>query len=247
MIAPAALEIERLSYAFGPRKALDGIEFTVAAGECRMLLGPNGAGKTTLFSLITRLYDSPEGSIRIAGFDLKKKTTSALARLGVVFQQPTLDPDLSVLQNLKYHAALHGLSRKITLKRIQAELERQAMFERRFEKVRHLNGGHRRRVEIARALLHEPAILLLDEPTVGLDIPSREGIVRYMHELCAEQGIAVLWATHLIDEVALSDEIAVLHQGRLLAQGSMSAILEQGSADDLDAAFRNLTGSARSH
>lgn len=247
MNAIPALEIDELSYAFGRRKALDRIGFTVLSGECRMLLGPNGAGKTTLFSLITRLYDSPEGQIRIAGFDLKKKSTSALARLGVVFQQPTLDLDLSVLQNLKYHASLHGLSRKFTGQRIQAELERQAMFERRFEKVRHLNGGHRRRVEIARALLHEPAILLLDEPTVGLDIPSREGIVRYMHDLCAEQGIAVLWATHLIDEVAPSDQIAVIHQGRLLAQGSFDAILQQSGASDLESAFRNLTGSARNH
>jgi ABC-2 type transport system ATP-binding protein len=247
MTSKIALEIQDLSYAFGRKQVLTEIGFRVGAGECMMLLGPNGAGKTTLFSLITRLYDSAQGSIRIAGFDLKKNTTSALARLGVVFQQPTLDLDLSVLQNLKYHASLHGMGRKAAQQRIQVELERQGMFERRFEKVRHLNGGHRRRVEIARALLHEPAILLLDEPTVGLDIPSRDGIVRYLHNLCTEKGIAVLWATHLIDEVARKDRLAVIHLGRLVAQGGVDEVLKSAGVDDIETAFRSLTGSGPVH
>lgn len=237
------LEIHELSYAFGAKKALDRVDLQVGAGECMMLLGPNGAGKTTLFSLITRLFESAHGTIRIAGFDLKKNSTKALARLGVVFQQPTLDLDLSVLQNLKFHAALHGMSRNAAMRRIQIELERQEMFDRRFEKVRQLNGGHRRRVEIARALLHEPAILLLDEPTVGLDIPSREAMVRYMHELCAAQAISVLWATHLIDEVAQNDRLAIIHRGRLLAQGGVDDVLGIANAENLECAFRNLTAS----
>ncbi|RUM52946.1 MAG: ABC transporter ATP-binding protein [Methylococcus sp.] len=242
-----ALDISELSYSFGSKTVLDRIGFRVERGECRMLLGPNGAGKTTLFSLVTRLYDSGQGRIEIAGFDLARDGSKALSRLGVVFQQTTLDLDLSILQNLRYHASLHGMSRKDATRRIEDELERQEMFDRRNEKVRYLNGGHRRRVEIARALLHEPSILLLDEPTVGLDIPSREGIVRYMHNLCSEKGIAILWATHLIDEVAQDDRITILHEGRLVAQGDMAGVLQAADAADIESAFRNLTGHGMAH
>jgi len=237
-----ALAVENLSYAYGKNPVLDDVGFTVDPGICTILLGPNGAGKSTLFSLITRLYDSGEGLIRIGGFDLKKSSSQALACLGVVFQQPTLDLDLNVMQNLRYHAALHGLSRRLADIRIREELERQAMFERRYEKVRQLNGGHRRRVEIARALLHKPQVLLLDEPTVGLDVPSRKGIVDYVHRLCADQGIAVLWATHLIDEVYDSDRLIVLHEGKIRAQGGVPQVLELAAAADIGAAFQVLTG-----
>ena len=172
-----ALNIDDLSFSYAGKLALNQVGFTVESAECTILLGPNGAGKSTLFSLITRLYDSRQGRIEICGYDIKRHSRQALARLGVVFQQTTLDPDLSVTQNLRYHAALHGISRRAANLRIQEELERFNMFERRDEKVRQLNGGHKRRVEIARALLHRPSLLLLDEPTVGLDMPSRQAIV----------------------------------------------------------------------
>lgn len=236
-----ALAVENLSYTYGKKLALDAIGFTVDPGECTILLGPNGAGKSTLFSLITRLYDSREGIIKIGGFDLKKKSSQALARLGVVFQQPTLDLDLNVIQNLRYHAALHGLSPRLADLRIREELERQGMFDRRYEKVRQLNGGHRRRVEIARALLHKPQVLLLDEPTVGLDVPSRKAIVDYVHWLCADQSIAVLWATHLIDEVYGSDRLIVLHKGKIRAQGRVPQVLETAAAENIGAAFQIFT------
>ena len=241
MSASSALSVEDVSYAFGKKIALDRMGFAIAPGECTMLLGPNGAGKTTLFSLITRLYDTGEGRIQINGYDLRKNTGKALASLGVVFQQPTLDLDLSVVQNLKYHAALHGISRKIAMQRIEAELKRQNMLERAQEKVRFLNGGHRRRVEMARALLHQPDILLLDEPTVGLDVPSRQGIVRYVHNLCEEKGIAVLWATHLIDEVYDSDHLVVLHKGTIRAEGPVDRVLKTTHSDSVQAAFQRLT------
>lgn len=240
-MSTAVLTVANLSYAYGKKRALDGISFAVHPGECTILLGPNGAGKTTLFSLITRLYDAGEGVIEIGGFDLRRKSCQALAQLGVVFQQPTLDLDLNVLQNLRYHAALHGISRREADIRIQEELDRQGMFERRHEKIRQLNGGHRRRVEIARALLHRPTVLLLDEPTVGLDVPSRKAIVEYVHRLCQEGRVAVLWASHLIDEISDSDRLIVLHKGRIRAEGSVSRVLETASAENIGAAFHVLT------
>ena len=236
-----ALDVENLSFAYGPKKALDGVNFSVNSGECTILLGPNGAGKSTLFSLITRLYDSRTGSIAICGFDVKRDSRRALAKLGVVFQQTTLDPDLSVTQNLRYHAALHGIGRKAADLRIQEELERFNMFERRGEKVRQLNGGHKRRVEIARALLHKPSLLLLDEPTVGLDMPSREAIVSHVHELVRQQQLAVLWATHLIDEIADDDSLIVMHKGQIKAQGKLETILQRNGAKNVGQVFQQLT------
>jgi ABC-2 type transport system ATP-binding protein len=236
-----ALSVEDLSFAYGAKKALDHVSFNVEAGECTILLGPNGAGKSTLFSLITRLYDSREGKIALCGFDLKQNSGQALERLGVVFQQTTLDPDLSVSQNLRYHAALHGIGRKAADLRIQEELERLNMYERKDEKVRLLNGGHKRRVEIARALLHKPMILLLDEPTVGLDMPSRQAIVEHVHRLVKEQNLAVLWATHLIDEIADDDSLVVMHKGQIKAKGYINNVLQAHDSKDIGHLFKQLT------
>jgi ABC-2 type transport system ATP-binding protein len=236
-----ALQIDNVSLSYGEKTALDQVSLHVEHGDCTILLGPNGAGKTSLFSLITRLYDTQVGSINIAGFNLKKQSTKALARLGVVFQQSTLDLDLSVESNLLYHADLHGLPRTFAKARIQEELERQAMFERRHEKARQLNGGHRRRVEIARALLPRPNLLLLDEPTVGLDMPSRKAIVDYVHKLSAEQNIAVLWATHLVDEIYDTDRIIVLHKGKIRFQGGLPKLLATTNKPTISDAFQCLT------
>jgi ABC-2 type transport system ATP-binding protein len=236
-----ALTIEDLSFSYSGKKALNQVAFQVQAGECTLLLGPNGAGKSTLFSLITRLYDSHQGRIELCGYDVKRQTRKALAKLGVVFQQTTLDMDLSVQQNLMYHAALHGMSNKLAKQRIQEELERLDMFGRRFEKVRQLNGGHKRRVEIARALLHKPSVLLLDEPTVGLDVHSRQSIVDYVHQLVAEQQIAVLWASHLMDEIFPDDHLIILNKGEIKANGSVDEVLATHHCATVKEAFYALT------
>src|SRR5262249_49779891 len=144
-----ALAIEGLSHSFGVRKALDGVSFAIGAGSFTVLLGPNGAGKTTLFSLVTRLYNNRVGSIRVYGFEVRKQPSEALARIGAIFQQRTLDLDLTVADNLRYHAALHGMSRHETAERIDTELGRAGLLERRNDKVRSLSGGQMRRVEIA--------------------------------------------------------------------------------------------------
>lgn len=213
------LTVDGLSYTYGTRTALDEVSFTVGAGQFAALLGPNGAGKSTLFALVTRLFATQSGAVSVAGHDLSAAPLRALAALGVVFQQSTLDLDLTVRQNLRYFAALHGLSGRKVDDRIEVVLGQLDMAERAGEVVRKLNGGHRRRTEIARALLHQPKVLLLDEPTVGLDAPTREALVAHVHALCTQSGMTVLWTTHLTDEVWDDDQVVLLHRGRVLADG----------------------------
>jgi ABC-2 type transport system ATP-binding protein len=239
--AKPALDIAQLSYAYGNKKALDEISFSIGAGESVILLGPNGAGKTTLFSLISGLFASPSGDISIAGKPIDAPGASALAPLGIVFQAQTLDLDLSVGQNLRYFCALRGMPSAASNQRIEAELVRFDMLNRINDKLRSLNGGHRRRVEIARAMLHQPDVLLLDEPTVGLDIPTRKELIADLKARSGPGGTALLWATHLIDEAADGDRIVVLHQGRIVANGSIDELTRQTGTDDLGDAFAQLT------
>ncbi|MFP6816612.1 MAG: ABC transporter ATP-binding protein [Pseudomonadales bacterium] len=239
--ATPALAIEGLGHSFGSTHALEDVAFVINRGEFAVLLGLNGAGKTTLFSLLTRLYHSRSGLIRIGDFDIREKPSKALAQIGVVFQQSTIDLDLSVSQNLRYHASLHGMSRRETEERMEVELERLEMLDRADDKVRLLSGGGRRRVEIARALMHRPQVLLLDEPTVGLDINVRQAMIDHVRGLCQREDIAVLWATHLIDEVRDGDRVIILHEGSVLAFGSVDEITRNAGATTIAGAFTKLT------
>ena len=220
-----SLTVENLSFSYGPRKALDDLSFTLHPGSFTALLGPNGAGKSTLFALLTRLFTAPQGRITIAGHDLGRAPLRALAALGVVFQQPTLDLDLTTRRSLLYYAALHGLSGPAALARADEALETLALTDRADTPARSLSGGQRRRVELARAIIHRPQVLLLDEPTVGLDAASRRAITDHAHALAA-QGTTVLWATHLTDEVAPADRCLILHKGRLLADAPAAELSE---------------------
>ncbi|HSG95968.1 MAG TPA: ATP-binding cassette domain-containing protein, partial [Afifellaceae bacterium] len=226
----AALHLADISHDYPGRRALEGVGFSVPAGRVTVLLGPNGAGKTTLFGLISRLLPLRQGKMTIAGHSLRQAGAAALEPLGIVFQQPTLDLDLTVHQNLTYFADLRGIARPVANERIAAGLEQFGLAGRADDAVRELNGGHRRRVEIVRATLHEPAILILDEPTVGLDIPTRQAIVADLHARAAD-GTAVLWATHLIDEVWENDRLVVLHCGVVEAEGDVAEVLEKTGAD----------------
>lgn len=212
-----------LGFSYGSKRALDGVCFEVEAGRFCALLGPNGAGKSTLFALLTRLLVTSEGRIEIAGHDLAQSPRAALAKLGIVFQQSTLDLDLSVRQNLSYFAALHGISGRDAVIRIDAALDKLEMRERAGEKARALNGGHRRRTEIARALIHDPSVLLLDEPTVGLDAAARQAITNHVHQL-TQEGTTVLWSTHLTDEVRPEDDLVILHRSKVLARGTAAEV-----------------------
>ena len=235
-----ALEVSGLSHRFGERTVLADVSFSIAPGAFTVLLGPNGAGKTTLFALITRLYHAAQGRIAVFGRDFRSDPQAALARMGVVFQQPTLDLDLTVEQNLFYQTALHGLSRATAAPRIGAELDRVGLADRRRDRARLLSGGQRRRVELARALLHEPTLLLLDEPTSGLDVESRRFLLQHVRHLCAERGMAVLWATHLIEEAAEDADVVVLSRGRVMAHGGAARVVAETGATGLQDAFERL-------
>ena len=237
-----ALAVTGVSHSFGDKRALDNVSLTLPRGAFTVLLGLNGAGKSTLFALITRLYDNVSGEIRILGHDVRRHPTEALQRLGVVFQSRTLDLDLTLIQNLLYHAALHGIGPRAARKRSNEALETVSLADRGNERVRNLSGGQARRVEIARSLLHRPDLLLLDEPTVGLDIGSRESVVSIVRSLVERTGLGVLWATHLIDEIAPSDRVVLLHQGSVLFKGTVPEMLAAANETDLGRAFRALTG-----
>ncbi len=239
-----ALEVAMVSHSYGQKKALDAVSFSIPAGGFTVLLGLNGAGKTTLFSLVSHLYDTRQGSIRVFGRDIRREPGEALRRLGIVFQARTLDLDLSVGQNLAYHAALHGIGRRDAMARIRELLMQVEMADRLHDKARNLSGGQMRRVEIVRALLHRPSLLLLDEATVGLDIRSRSEILATIRALVKQTGLSVLWATHLIDEVDEADDVVILDKGRVLVAGAVADVVRQAGARDIGGAFAGLTSGA---
>jgi len=235
------LQVDNLSFNYGALQALDNVSFSIGASTCVGLLGANGSGKTTLFGLLTRLLSAPSGSIELFGRSLNQDPGSALKNMGVVFQQSSLDLDLSVEQNLNYHAALHGMDRKFARQRINEELARFKLENRAKDRVRHLNQGHRRRLEIARALLHQPRLLLLDEATVGLDFETRQMMNAHIRGLCETDGISVLWATHLIEDIERDDNIILLQSGRVMAQGVCGLLLETHQMTNLQALMQRLS------
>ena len=236
------LDLDQVVKTYGPRKALDGVSISINAGEFVALLGPNGAGKTTLFQLLTGLFVPDGGSIKVDGADIRHNAVPALAGLGVVFQQPTLDLDLSVADNLRFHANLHGISGADARQRIEHGLAQLKLSDRAKDRSRALSGGQRRRVELARALLHHPSLLLMDEPTVGLDPASRRDLLSYVLELRQERNMAILWATHLVDEAEKADRVIVMHKGHVLTTGSPADLVSQTGTADLHDAFVSLTG-----
>jgi ABC-2 type transport system ATP-binding protein len=239
--APALL-LDTVVKTYGAIRAVDGVSFQAAAGEFVALLGPNGAGKTTLFQLLSGLFVPDSGRIEIMSHDMRRNPVPALAKLGIVFQQPTLDLELTVTGNLLFHAGLHGIPRAVAKARIENELARLGLAERAHDKAAQLSGGNRRRVELARALLHQPRVLLMDEPTVGLDPGSRSELLKLILSLRAERSVAVLWATHLCDEVPNADRVIVLHHGKVLADTTPASMVAKSGATTIEQAFLAMTG-----
>src|SRR5258707_10583778 len=243
-LGPPALLLDNVIKSYGPVRAVNGVSLKARAGEFIALLGPNGAGKSTLFQLLSGLFLPDSGRIEVMGHDMSRDAVPALAELGIVFQQPTLDLELSVTANLLFHAGLHGMPRALAKARIERELERLALKDRAHDKTAKLSGGNRRRVELARALLHEPRVLLMDEPTVGLDPQSRSDLLKLLLAMSAERKVAVLWATHLCDEVGDADRVIVLHRGKVLADTTPNELVAKAGAASIEAAFLAMTGDA---
>ncbi len=237
-----ALALDNVVKSYGAIRAVDGVSFKASAGEFIALLGPNGAGKTTLFQLLSGLFVPDSGRIEIMGHDMLRDPVPALAMLGIVFQQPTLDLELTVTGNLLFHAGLHGIPRAVAKPRIDRELSRLGLAERAHDKAAQLSGGNRRRLELARALLHEPRVLLMDEATVGLDPGSRSELLKLILSLRTERSVAVLWATHLCDEVPNADRVVVLRRGKVLADTTPAKLVAQTGAATIEQAFLDMTG-----
>jgi ABC-2 type transport system ATP-binding protein len=240
-----ALLLDNVAKSYGPIRAVDGVSFSARPGEFIALLGPNGAGKSTLFQLLSGLFTADSGRIEVMGHDMSRDAVPALAGIGIVFQQPTLDLELSVTANLLFHAGLHGLPRAVAMARIESELARLGLKDRAHDKTAKLSGGNRRRVELARALLHEPRVLLMDEPTVGLDPASRGDLLKLLLGMRTERAVAVLWATHLCDEVGDADRVIVLHRGKVLADTTPAKLVAAAGAGTIEEAFLAMTGGGK--
>ena len=234
------LEIKNVSYKYDKDLVLKNINLNIKQASFLVLLGLNGAGKSTLFALITRLLKLQEGDIFINSFPISNYK-KALANIGIVFQEPTLDLDLTVRQNLIFYGSLKGISFKETMDSIQEELKTLELEDKLDTKVRSLNGGHRRRVEILRALIDNPKLILLDEATSGLDVKSRYSIISYVKEIVKKRGISVLWITHLFDEVNDEDDVAIIKQGEIIASGIVKDVIKENKKDSLTEVFEYLT------
>lgn len=217
---PSMLNVQGLCKSYGNKPALKGLSFTIMAGEMVALLGPNGAGKSTLLQLLTGLFSPDQGTIEVFGQDLRANPSQALAGMGVVFQQSALDLDLTVNANLLFHTDLHGLPRRVATQRIAEGLTAMGLQDKTREVVRSLSGGTRRKVELVRALLHQPRVLLMDEATVGLDPESRANMLAMVRELATQNQVGVLWATHMIEEIRVTDRVLCLEQGLIRFDGS---------------------------
>ncbi len=243
-MAEHAIVVHDLVKRYGAHAALDGVSFDVEPGRVVALLGPNGAGKSTLFQILTGLFVADSGDASVAGFSLRHAAVRALRDIGVVFQQMSLDLDLTVERNLRFHADLHGLSRAVAQRRLREGCAALGLEGDLHRVVRELSGGNRRKVELVRALMHHPKIVLMDEPTVGLDPKSRRDLMAAIRADVSARGSTVLWATHLVEEAEGADRVLVLHRGKLIADGTPAAVTTALGGVRLEEAFIHATAGA---
>ena len=239
------IKVDDLVKKFGEVTAVDNVSFDVAAGEIFAFLGPNGAGKTTTIKMLTTLLRPTRGRIEIDGLDPATQSNETRKRFGIVFQDPSLDQELTAEENMDLHGVLYHVPRKVRHERTEMLLNLFELWERRKDYVKTFSGGMKRRLEVARGFLHTPKILFLDEPTLGLDPQSRNQLWTHVKNLNETEGVTVFLTTHYMDEAErVADRIAVIDHGKIIAQGTPDELKTQTSTDSLEAAFLALTGSS---
>jgi ABC-2 type transport system ATP-binding protein len=236
------LKLADVRKSYGKVEAVRGVSLRIGPGEVVGLLGPNGAGKSTLFQMAAGLFAADAGEVRLFGLDYRGHASEILRRLGVVFQSRSLDLDMTVSANLAFHGNLFGLTGRLLRERIAETTALLEIGELLKMPVRQLSGGNQRRVEIARAMLNAPDLLLMDEPSVGLDPATRRMLVAHMQVVRREKGTSILWATHLVEEVAEADRIALLVKGEIIRDDTPASLLAATHASDLTEAYIALTG-----
>ena len=232
-VGSVAVSVRGVSHSYGSRRALDELSLDIKAGQIYAILGPNGGGKTTLFRLLSTLVPLQTGSATVLQQDLATQPAAIRQRIGVAFQSPSLDRKLTVAENIRLQGSLYGLSAAESGRRLGELLERFAIVDRSAELVERLSGGLRRRVELAKALMHQPPLLLLDEPTTGLDPGSRSDVWRYLTRLREQQGTTIVFTTHYLDEADAADQLAILSTGKLVAPGSPATLRSSLGGDSI--------------
>ena len=239
------IQVHNLVKTFGEVRAVDGISFDVRAGEIFAFLGPNGAGKTTTIQMLTTLLRPTSGTLEVDGLDPITNPREVRRRFGIVFQDPSLDHELTAYENMQLHGVLYHVPRRLRAQRIETLLGLFELWDRRHARVKTFSGGMKRRLEIARGLLHTPKILFLDEPTLGLDPQSRNQLWTHVRHLNETEGVTVFLTTHYMDEAErVAHRIAIIDHGRIVAQGSPQELKQQTNTDSLEQAFLALTGSS---
>lgn len=238
------IELKNLTKKFGDFTAVDNISLNVAAGDVFAFLGPNGAGKTTTIKMLTTILKPTSGEVYLNGHDVTEDPDATRRSFGIVFQDPSLDNELTAYENMQFHAILYGLKKSVYEPRIKSLLELVGLYDRKDDYVKTFSGGMKRRLEIARGLLHHPKVLFLDEPTIGLDPQTRSHIWNYIRDLNQSERVTIFFTTHHMEEVErYAERIAIIDSGKIIAQGTASEIKEKaGGAASVEDAFIKLTG-----
>jgi ABC-2 type transport system ATP-binding protein len=240
---PEIIRVDHLVKTYGAITAVNDISFTVAPGEIFAFLGPNGAGKSTSIKMLTTLLRPTSGGVYLNGYDVLKEPAAARKSFGIVFQDPSVDIELTGYENLKYHALLYDVPRAVYQARIDELLALVDLSDRRNDYVKIYSGGMKRRLEIARGLLHHPKVFFLDEPTLGLDPQTRNHIWTYIKELNKKEGITIFFTTHYMDEAdRMAGRIAIIDNGSIVAMGPSEELKQKTGAATLEEAFLSLTG-----